>query len=110
MQERKPRTLMSQDEAVAQNVLKLAEATDEEMKLLSDLEEEEVGYLTILYTLSEMIGLDVLSEFANQFLRLRVSKGRLGRREIVWIASAMELLLGRGGGKFRSPKDLFAGF
>ena len=109
MEERRPKTLMSHDEAVAQNVLKLGEATDEEIKSLSDLDDEEINYLTILFTLADTIDLDVLKIFGNEFLRLRVSKGRLGRKEIVWISSGLELFA-KAAGKVRSPKDIFAGF
>ncbi|RLG16664.1 hypothetical protein DRN69_00300 [Candidatus Pacearchaeota archaeon] len=99
--------ILSHDEAVAQNVLKLTELTEEELKMLSDLEEEEVGYLTILFTISDELGLEFLKSFADDFLRLRVSKGRLGRKEIVWISSSLQYLI--GGGKGLKLKDIISG-
>jgi len=99
--------ILSHDEAIAQNVLKLTELTDEELKMLSDLTEEEIGYLTILFTISDQIGLDFLKSFGLDFLKLRVSKGRLGRKEIVWISSSLQYLI--GGGKGFKLKDVIAG-
>jgi len=48
-----------------------------------------------------------LKDFANNFLKLRVSKERMGRREIVIIASAGGEIGERR--RFRSLRDLFAG-
>jgi len=103
-------TLLSHDEAIAQNVVKLTSADDKEiLKMVSDLNEEEIGQLTILFTLSESIGLDVLEQFGLEYLKLRISKERMGRKEIVWISGGLALFAG-GGRKIRSPKDVFAGF
>lgn len=60
----------------------------EEFKVLSDLESEEIGKVAIIQTLADRLKSPVLKTFVKNFLLLRVSQNRLGRREMMNIATS----------------------
>jgi hypothetical protein len=93
------------EEALAKGILELLKET--KTKILSDLDDEEILNLSLLYTWADEINCKALKNFCDTFLQLRVSRFRLGRREIVGIAS----FAGEPDRKkVKSIKDLFAGF
>jgi len=85
----------------------LRDISTKDIKQKSDLTDEEILNLSLIYTWAETINCKILKDFANNFLKLRVSKERMGRREIVIIASAGGEIGERR--RFRSLRDLFAG-
>jgi len=94
------------EEAIAQGLLRLWESKN--FKIHSDLDDEEILNLSLLYSLGDTTGVKNINKFCDNFLQLRVSRFRLGRREIVTIGSAS----GADSGdrkKARSIKDLFSG-
>ena len=52
------------------------------MEFFSELDDEEILMISALKTWAKVTGIKVLNEFCNNFLKLRVSKHRAGRREI----------------------------
>lgn len=96
--------LMGFDEALAMNVFSLVD--ENKVKLLSDLFIDEIPFVALLYTISRKHKLVSLSNFVDEFLKLRVSLDRKGRDEIV--------LVGVGGKKEEkkskvSISELFSG-
>lgn len=70
------------------NLLKILGEVDKgKLKSFSDLEEDEVFVLTLLYSLAEKTNADVIRSICNNFLALRLSRLRLSRREIVLLVS-----------------------
>mgnify|MGYP001139987361 CR=1 FL=1 len=96
--------VMGEEEARAQSLLELLEKTKPE--LLSDLNDEEILYLALLKTWAKQVNCKILDDFCNNFMNLRVSRNRMGRREIVF---AVSLIAERLKGAPRTIKDLFAG-
>ena len=79
----------------------------ENIKIMTDVDDEEGGVLSLLSTMGEHLKIKPLKEFVKNFCLFRVSRYRLGRREMVNIAS----YAGEGpeGRKVKSIKDLFVG-
>jgi len=92
------------EEALAKGILDLLKS--EKTKILSDLDDEEILNLSLLYSWAEITKCDAIKKFCDNFLQLRVSRFRLGRREIVSVASYTGEPDRK---KVRSIKDLFAG-
>jgi len=92
------------EEALAKGILDLLKTG--KPKILSDLDDEEILNLSLLYTLAEDIKCDTIKKFCDNFLLLRISRFRLGRREITSIASFTGEPERR---RVKSIKDLFAG-
>jgi len=93
------------EEALARGILDLLKTG--KTKILSDLDDEEILNLSLLYTWADITGNDTLRKFCDNFLQLRVSRFRLGRREVVSIASFSSEPERK---RMKSLKDLFAGF
>jgi hypothetical protein len=92
------------EEALAKGILELLKSG--KTKILSDLDDEEILNLSALFTLSETVKCKTIENFCDNFLQLRVSRFRLGRREVVSIASYTQEPDRK---KVKSIKDLFAG-
>ena len=75
------------EEAIAKLITELVRTEDGKAKLMSDLNDEEVAILALLDTVGERVDLKTLSKFCTNFCQYRVSRFRLGRRELVNIAS-----------------------
>jgi hypothetical protein len=100
--------LMGTEEAVARLIQELIKVSEEKSKVLSDLNDEEVGVLSLLSTIGEKLNISALKSFCLNFAQYRVSRFRLGRREMVNIASYSTGLEPERR-KVRSLKDLFSG-
>lgn len=110
LQSNRPDTqrVLGQEEAMAQALIELMEIQDEKKRTLTDLELEEVGTLTLLQCLANRTKVRELEDFVNLFCQFKVSKNRLGRREIVNTVSMGGL--GTDDRRKRgSIKDLFSG-
>lgn len=81
---------MTSEEAIAKSITILGKS--EKIKLLSELTDQEIRPLSMLYGLLERTKHKnkMLESFLNSFLELRVSKNRQGRREFVTITSGMK--------------------
>lgn len=78
-----------EDESVANArlIMSLIPEEKERPKVLSDLEDDEIYALTVLYAWHDITKIKILRSFADNFLMLRRSRFRLGAREMVLLAS-----------------------
>jgi len=98
--------IMGTEEAIGLLIQKLLKPDN--LKLITDLDDEEVNVMTLLQTIGDVLKIDALQSFCENFEQFRVSRWRMGRRELVDIASFYT------GGfeqprRVRSLKDLFVG-
>lgn len=91
------------EEQMAKNLEIIA---PKDIKQRSDLDDEEILNLSLIYTWGDVTNCEILKKFADNFLKLRVSRFRLGRREIVAIASYTAEPERK---KLRTIRDLFIG-
>lgn len=99
--------VFGKDEAFAKISMELLK-TDKYKKILSDLDVDEVNALTSLLAIGRIIKSDMLEKIVNDFLELRVSKDRLGRKEILSFALA-STFEGAGGRAKAGISSLFSG-
>jgi hypothetical protein len=100
--------IMGTEEAVARLIQELIRVSEDKSKVLSDLNDEEVGVLSLLSTIGEKLKIDAITKFCINFAQYRVSRFRLGRREMVNIASFTSAFPEERR-KVRSLRDLFSG-
>lgn len=100
--------VLGQEEAMAQALLELMDIQMDKTRTLTDLNDEEVGVLSLLQTLSNRVRVREIDDFVRLYCQFKVSRMRLGRREIVNAISIGNLGLEekrrRGG-----IKELFGG-
>lgn len=94
------------EEAIGHGMMELFKTDKDKAMLLSELDDEEILNLSLLLTWSDLIDSKALKSFCSNFLRLRVSRFRMGRSEIVRISSNMS---GPDRKRIRSLKDVFSG-
>lgn len=101
---------LSYDEALSRVALILAETRSP--KLLSEIDDMEIRLCSALYAVSESVAMfDVHQEkmilsFLNNFLQLRVSNKRLGRRELLEVAKSAKDIPEQ---RFSRLRSLFGG-
>jgi len=100
----KGKGVMGEEEARAQSLLDLLDKTKPELK--SDLSDEEIHYLALLKTWAKQTDCKIIDDFCDNFMTLRVSRNRMGRREIVF---ALSLIGEKIRGAPKTIRDLFAG-
>lgn len=100
--------VLGQEEAMAQALIELMDIQAEKTRTLSDLNEEEVGVLTLLQTMGNRIQVTEINDFVKLFCQFKVSRGRLGRREIINAISFGGIGMDDRR-KSRNIKDLFGG-
>jgi len=83
------RGVVGPEEAIARIGLELLYADDEQLKSLSDLTPKEVFYLTALTNIAEFYDSDVMKNFITNFLKFRMSRMRLGRKEMLIFATGL---------------------
>ena len=73
-----------------QAIAKMTDAlTDEKKKrMMSELDDIELMHVATLYALNKKYKSDSLEEFLDALLVLKVSKGRMGRQEVIRLAEA----------------------
>jgi hypothetical protein len=100
---------VGQEEALAKTLLKLTEVPPEDLvKTITQVrEDEELFYLSALYTWAKETNMSTLKDFCDNFLLLRISSERQGRKELALTVA----LAGSGGLSIRpkSFKDVFSG-
>lgn len=100
---------LSIDEALAQISLLLARVKD--VTVLTDLDDNEIKDVASLMAVADRMDDDMMKKWIHYFLKLRVSKARKGRIELLEIAKAskeamdkklsgLNQLLGGGGQRF----------
>jgi len=102
---KRPDKIPDESAAIAKLIESLGEARGESIKILSDLDDEEILSLTVLYTVADILKEKSIRKICDNFLKLRGSKFRLGRREVALIAIlASGGMLPRG----KSLKDILS--
>lgn len=75
--------VLGQEEAMAQALLEMLDIQEDKIRTLSDLNEEEIGILSLLQTLSNRVKVREIDDFIRFYCQFKVSRIRLGRREII---------------------------
>jgi hypothetical protein len=83
------RGVIGPEEAIARIGLELLYAQGEELKSLSDLTPKEVFYLSVLTNIAEFYNSNVMKNFIDNFLKFRISRMRLGRKEMLIFATGL---------------------
>jgi len=99
--------VMGTEEAMAQGIIEMLDK-DNKVKTLSDLNDEEINALALLETLGTKLNVKVLNSFVRNFCLFRISRARMGRREI----GGMVTFAGYGAEEKRRKRsigELFAG-
>lgn len=73
---------IGQEESIAKSLQELTTPEEENIDFLTDLDEEDILNIAALKTWGKTTGFDILIDFCTHVERLRVSRNRLGRREI----------------------------
>jgi len=94
------------DEALARIATQLMEAGDRSVMSVSDVTPEEIFGLSYVLMLSNKIGSDLLEDWVKNFLKLRISRLRLGRKELILLGAGATDAQRRGK---QNVSDLFAG-
>lgn len=99
---------MGTEEAMATGIQEMLDTKAEKVKTLSDLSDEEIGFFALLETMGTKLKISTINDFVKNFCQFRVSRFRLGRREmgniIAYAGSGFEDRSRR-----RSIKELFSG-
>jgi hypothetical protein len=97
------------EEAFARIFLELMNPSDENVKSISDVTPEEIFYLALIGSYQKLFDSNIMKEWMTDFLKLRISRLRLGRKELVLLGSGIrDFIEGKGKGKMRF-QDLFQG-
>ncbi|MEM2506256.1 MAG: hypothetical protein QXF61_04350 [Nitrososphaeria archaeon] len=99
----KPDKILGFEEQVA---VCLRDISPKKLTMQSDVDDEEIPNLCVLYVLDKNFKINVLKEFADNFLELRISRFRLGRREIIGLGTGVAEPERR---KLKTLRDLFVG-
>jgi hypothetical protein len=86
--------------------LALKDISPKELKKQSDLNDEEIISLSVIYLWAEITKIKALKNFADNFLALRISRHRMGRREIISLGYGATEPERR---RLRSLRELFLG-
>lgn len=81
---------LTREEALAKVAMILARV--ENPKIMSELSLPEVSLISALQVYGEIYDFEAIKNFTNNFLQHRVSKDRMGRKEILEIASEVRRL------------------
>jgi len=96
------------EEALAKLSMQLVEPSGKKVFTISDITPEEVFYLAMLQSIAERIGSDSMKKWIQNFLLLRCSRLRIGRKELLLLGTGMRQAsdVKKAGGL----GSLFAGF
>ena len=99
---------MGTEEAMATAIVQMLETNEMKKKTLSDLDDEEIGVLALLETMGKKMKIPVVNDFIRNFCQFRVSRFRLGRREMGAIVSTAGMSMDD---RFKKKKlgDLYSG-
>mgnify|MGYP000141373063 CR=1 FL=1 len=93
----------TKEESLAKAIEHLA--SEDKIMLFSDVDYWEIPKLATLKVIALRYDLDWLDQFLSASLLLRVSKNRLGRKEIVNLASSKSVSLSERFRSFFKPKE-----
>lgn len=97
------------EEALAEIFLELLNPKEENLLTVSDITPEEVFGMSLISTYANLFGSTMLKDWKSNFLRGRISRLRLGRKELVLLGTGInDLLKMKKSGKMKLG-DLFQG-
>ncbi len=100
-------TIIGTEEALAKLYMEMLDPKGDKLKTLTDVTPSEVFSLPVLFVIGKAFNSKMMEDYANDFLRLRISRVRSSRQEFVFIGSGLGGMnqdkRGRGLG------DLFSG-
>jgi hypothetical protein len=97
------------EEALAQIFIQLLEPQGANLQTVSDVTPQEIFGLSVLKSYSTIINSGIMSNWVEDFLRLRVSRMRIGRKELILLGSGIrEYLDNKSKGKTKFS-ELFQG-
>ena len=108
MMKPKEEKILGTEEALGKLITELMKLQKEKYKILTDLDDKEVCTLSLLSTIAESLKIKELRTFVANFCNFRVSRDRMGRRELVGIASLTGIGISERKGKI-SLKSLIPG-
>jgi len=76
-------------EIIGQLIGLLGDKEIEDIRLLTELDEEQIGAFSVLWSYAEALDFTPLKNFLMNFLHLAVSKNRKSRKEIVETAKSL---------------------
>ena len=85
--------IFGMDEATARIAVELSKMNkqdEDKAKMLTDLFIDEIPHVAGYFTIASAFDLPIFKDFILNFLQMRISKDRLGRRELVGIASGTQ--------------------
>jgi hypothetical protein len=96
------------DEALAKISLELMNPEEEKLLTVSDVTPEEIFGLSTLLCYAKIFRSTLIEGWIKNFLLLRISRMRIGRKEFLILGSGLGVV-SDAKGKSKSVKDLFAG-
>lgn len=99
---KRPDRVEDESFAVAQLIKSLLNLDTKLLKAISDIDDNEILTLALLFSWAKHTSNKIISDVCNEFLSLRLSRFRLGRREVSLVASLVSggvLPMGRKGFK-----------
>jgi hypothetical protein len=103
------RSVVGLDEALARVSMELMEPRDKKLFTITDLTSEEIFGMSGLLTFADYIKSDMMKQFAEYVMLMRISRFRLGRKEFLFILGGLQQASHLKGAS-KSAKDLFSGF
>jgi hypothetical protein len=97
------------EEALAQIFVQLLAPQDDNLQTVSDVTPQEIFGLSVLSAYASIFDSKLMKDWMGNFLRLRVSRMRIGRKELILLGSGIREYLdnkSKGKGRF---SDLFSG-
>jgi hypothetical protein len=95
------------DEALAKISTQLMTPTKQNIYTISDITPEEVFGTSVLLSIAKKFKSSMVDEWVDNFLLLRVSRLRLGRKELIVLGAGLRVESEMK--KKGTPQDLFAG-
>lgn len=97
------------EEALAKISLELLDPERKKLLTVTDVTPDEIFGMAVLMAFQKRFKSNMVKEWIENFLLLRVSRVRLGRREFVMMGSGLRDYSDERGRK-KGVRDLFAGF
>jgi len=95
------------EEALAKMFIQLMKPEEEKLLTVSDITPEEVFGLATLFEYAKYFKSNIMLDWIKKFLLLRISRLRMGRKELILLGAGIRQLSESRGKK--SIEDLFAG-
>lgn len=96
-EEEEKKKVFGPEEALAKIGMEILYPSESNMPLLSDLTPKEILYLSALKTVSNNYEVEPIRNFIIEFLKFRVSRLRLGRKELILFGAGIREEMAKGG-------------